>query len=221
MHVLPALAAGAHGGDFEVALVHLDVDLVLHVGRDLDGAERGMAPGVRVKGADAHQPVDAHLGAQIAIGEGAAGGERRAIDARLVAGLVVDHLRLEAAPLAPAQIHAQQHGRPIFRFGAAGARVDAHDRVGVGGGPRQHALELGPARAIGQRLPLPFDLLHDRLVALGFAEIEQLDRVGNLAGEARDRAQRLLYGGALAQQRLGLLLVVPEIGAARQLVELF
>ena len=39
------------------------------------------------------------------------------------------HVALEAAPLGPAQVHAQQHLRPVLRLGAAGARMDRDDRV--------------------------------------------------------------------------------------------
>jgi hypothetical protein len=36
---------------------------------------------------------------------------------------------LEAAPLAPAQVHAQQHLRPVLRLGAAGAGLDVDEAV--------------------------------------------------------------------------------------------
>ena len=73
--------------------------------------------------------MHAGFGRQQAEGVLAGHRERRALDAGLVAGLVVDDLALEAAALAPAQVHAQQHLRPVLRLGAAGAGVDRDDGV--------------------------------------------------------------------------------------------
>src|SRR3546814_10785000 len=45
--------------------------------------------------------------------------------------MIVDHLHLHTAPLAPALIHALQHFGPVLAFGAASACVDF--KIGVVG----------------------------------------------------------------------------------------
>ena len=82
---------------------------------------------------------------QQAVGVVAGHGERRALDARLVAGLQVDHVALEAAALGPAQVHAQQHLGPVLRLGAAGARVDGHDGVLASRARRRASSSISPA----------------------------------------------------------------------------
>ena len=66
-----------------------------------------------------------------------------ALDAGFFAGLVVEHLALEAAPLRPLQIHAQQHLGPVLRLGAAGAGMDGHDGVGAIVLAAEHLLDFG------------------------------------------------------------------------------
>ena len=98
--------------------------------------------------------------------------------------------------------------------------MDVDDGVGVCGRAREHALELGSAHAVYQRAPLRLDLLHDGRVALGLSQLEQLESIGELRAEPGDGPERLLEVRALAKQGLRLELIVPEIGGARQLVEL-
>ena len=70
--------------------------------------------GVRVEGADAHQSMHADLGGQVAVGVLALDQHGGALDARLLAGLDVGDVALEAPAVAPAQVHAQQHLRPVL-----------------------------------------------------------------------------------------------------------
>jgi len=76
---------------------------------------------------DPHQPVNPLLGLQIAVGVGALDREGHALGTRFLAGLVFGDFGLEALALAPAQVHTQQHFRPILGFGAAGTGIDADD----------------------------------------------------------------------------------------------
>ena len=125
----PAAPARPVGVDPQVLLVDLHLDVVGQLGPDVDRRERGVAAGCLVERRDADEPVDAGLGRHQAVGVVAGDGDRGALDAGLVARLVVDDLALEAAALGPAQVHAQQHLRPVLRLGAAGARVDGDDGV--------------------------------------------------------------------------------------------
>ena len=134
----------------------------------------------------------------------------RALDAGFFAGLIVEHLALEAAALGPLQIHAQQHLGPVLRLGAAGAGMDGDDGVGAIVLAAEHLLDLGGldfalrarrARAADRAdvlaLPGPFEQ-HAEVVELAGQRVAQLDFVGQPAAAL----QRLL--------RLGL--VLPEVG---------
>ena len=151
--VLPARARGAIGVDPQFAFVDLDVDIVIDDRIDPDARKAGVATSVRIIGADTDQAVDAALHAEPAIREAAGDGDRGALDAGLLARLPVQDLRLEPVALAPAQVHALQHLRPVRGLGTAGARADRDDGVlGVVLAAEEEegplALELG-AQGIG------------------------------------------------------------------------
>ena len=64
---------------------------------------------------EAHQPVRRPLSLlDVAVGVVAADLDRGALDPRLLALGHVEHFGLEAAPLGPAQVHAQQHLGPVL-----------------------------------------------------------------------------------------------------------
>ena len=125
----PPHAARPVGVDAEVLLVDLDLDVVRQLGPDVDRGERGVAAGRLVERRDAHEPVDAGFGRHQAERVVAADGEGGALEARLVARLVVHDLAAEAAALGPAQVHPEEHLGPVLRLGAARARVDGDDGV--------------------------------------------------------------------------------------------
>ena len=99
--------------------------------------------------------------------------------------------------------------------------MDADDRVRILGRPGQHAFELGAADPIDERAAIRLDLLDDPLVAFRFAHFEQLGGVRYFAREVLDCRDLLFDGGALAEQRLGFRLVVPEVGRGGELIQLF
>src|SRR5712692_6396856 len=73
--------------------------------------------------------MDAALGLEITISVLTAHQQRDRFDPDFFAGLNIDNLRFETAPLDPALIHAQKHVGPIARFGAAGAGMNCYERV--------------------------------------------------------------------------------------------
>jgi hypothetical protein len=86
-------------------------------------------------------------------------------------------------------------------------------------GPGQHAFELGLADAGLERGRLGGGLGDGGLVVLRRAEIEQDDGVLEVARELLDAGDVLLDRRAPAGDDLRLLLVVPEAGGERQLLE--
>ena len=81
-----------------------------------------MAPIAGIEGRLAHQAVHAGLGSQPAVGILADNVDGRALDPGNLTGRRLDDFRLELVRLRPAQVHAQQHLRPILRLGATRAR---------------------------------------------------------------------------------------------------
>ena len=113
----------------QVVVVDLDLDALVDQRADVELGEAGVAARRGVEGRDPHQPVDAALGGEEAVGVLAAGDEGRRLEPRLLPRRGLLHLDLEAAPLGPAQVHPQQHLGPVLGVGAAGAGVDGDDGV--------------------------------------------------------------------------------------------
>ena len=93
-----------------------------------------------------------------------------------------------------------QHLRPVLRVGAAGARVDAEDGVGVIDLAREHAAELGRAEPLLERRAAARRLRRRPTSSFSDdAELEELLRVVDVARELLDRLDLLLDAGALAR----------------------
>src|SRR5829696_837023 len=73
--------------------------------------------------------MDAALGLQDPVRVLAVNREGRRLQSGLLPSAGLEHLRAETAPLGPAQVHPQQHLRPILGIGAARACVDRDERV--------------------------------------------------------------------------------------------
>ena len=98
VHVLAAGAARAEGVDLEVLGLDHDVaDVVVEIGHHEHRRKRGLPARVGIEGTDADQAMHAVFGAQKAVGVGPRDREAHVLDARFVAGLVVDDLGLVAA----------------------------------------------------------------------------------------------------------------------------
>ena len=63
-----ARAARSVGVDTQVGGIHLDLDRLVDLGVDEHGGERGVPAGIGVERRLTHQPVNARLGAQVAVG---------------------------------------------------------------------------------------------------------------------------------------------------------
>ena len=92
LHVLAARAARAVDVHLDVLGPDFDLDVVIEHRQHLDQGERGVPPRRRIEGADAHQPVDAALGLEIAIGPRAGDFDGDGLDAGLFAVELVGDL---------------------------------------------------------------------------------------------------------------------------------
>ena len=134
---------------------------------------------------------------------------------------VVD-LEVEAAPLGPAPVHAQQHLAPVLGVDAAVLGVDLHDAVGlvVLAGEQAAQLELVErVRRSTSTRGLDLGLLR-LVVDLAGQLVQHLD-VLELAGQSRrTSSMSSLDVGVLGVDLLGQLLVVPQVGAGDLELEL-
>jgi hypothetical protein len=122
--------------------------------------------------------------------------------------------------LRPAEVHAQQHLRPVRRLGAAGARADRQDgvlRVVLAGEQEQRplSLELG---AQGVRLPL--DIRLGVGVRGVLEQAQQLDQVVGALLERPPQRDLIAQAFSLAKGLLCDALVVPEAWIAGTRVQL-
>ena len=127
--MLAACAGGTAGLHFDLLGTNLDLTVVRQLGHDLQRGEAGLAAGVSIKGADAHQPVNAVLTFQVAVGVLTLDEDGGGLDARFFTGFVVHQLIGVAVALGPAGVHAVEHLRPVLGLGAAGAGVEGEDGV--------------------------------------------------------------------------------------------
>jgi hypothetical protein len=191
--------------------VDLDLDRVVDLGIDEQAREAGMAAAGGIERALAHQPVHAGLGAQEAERVLALDLDRRAADAGDVAGGLLHHLGLEALSLAVLEVLAQQHRRPVARFGAAGAGLDVDEAVARVERVVEHApeLELGDGRLELGGVGLDADQAVD--VAFLLRHLVQLAVVGEVRGEVVDRRDHRVERALLAAELLGALRLVPDV----------
>ena len=222
--LVDVLAAGALRAvrvDADLVPVELDLDVVVDLGQDLDQGERRLAPLLRVERADPDEAMDAALGAQPAVGAPAVDRDGHALEARLLALLLVDDLGREAVALGPAQVHPQQHLGPVGRLGAAGAGADRQDRgalVVLAGEQQRGALagEVGLERR-GVRAPARPRARRRRVSASSSTAVA---RSLGAREQALPRLDLVAQAVGLAQDLLGGALVVPEAGFVGQRVEL-
>jgi hypothetical protein len=140
-----------------------------------------------------------------------------ALQPGFVAGLIVDQLAFEAASLGPAQVHSEQHLRPILRLGATGARVNRDDGILAIVLTAKHLLDLAGLDLLIERL--------ERLAEFGidrFASLRPLDEhreVVALFFQRSDEIEFLLQPAPALQNLLGVGLVFPEIRRGRARLE--
>ncbi len=134
------------------------------------------------------------------------------LDARFLAGALLDPLDLVAAPLGPAHVHSRQHFGPVLRFGAAGAGMDLDEAVVAVGFAGQQRLQFRAGGGFFQRRQRRFGLADNIFVAFGLPQLKQFDVVAKLPVEPVEPGDPRLQPGAFAHDRLGVVGALPEIG---------
>ena len=128
--VLPPRTAGPVGVHLQVLRADVDVHVVRELRRDEDRREARVPAVGGVERRDAHQTMHPPLRLQEPVGVVALHHHRGALDARLLVVRRLQHRRLEAVALRIAQVHAQQHLRPVLGVQPPRPGVYRQDRVG-------------------------------------------------------------------------------------------
>ena len=154
--------------------------------------------------------MHACFGAQPAVGVVACKADGGALDARNFALADVDDFGLVAVGIAPAQVHAQQHVRPVLRLGAAGASLNVEERavrIHLAG---EHATELELLEVSLDPCEVRIHTLRRGFVVFLDGHVEQLGGVVQGCADAVQHGDDLLKAYPLATELLGLVRRVPD-----------
>jgi len=158
-----------------------------------------------------HQAVHADLGLEPAVGVVARDPERSRLDARDFAVTGFQQFGLPAPIFGPAQVHPQQHFRPVLRLGAAGARLDVHEGIGRIHFTREHAPEFQLADARFQPVHVVRDGSDGGIVTFVGGQLQQLTGVVEPVGNAIQAFHEVGKACPLAAQILRALRIVPDL----------
>ena len=161
--VLPAVAAGAEGVHSQIFGLHHHVDAIVNFRDHEDRCKRSMPPGSGIKRRNADQPVHARLSGKQSVGVFAFDADRCIFDSGAFARLRVNHRRDISLAFGPAQVHAQQHFRPVLRFGAARTRLDGQNGVEPVALAGKHGAGFELADVFVGRLQFPVGIGEQRL----------------------------------------------------------
>ena len=211
LNVLTARARSAEDVDLEVGGIDLDFDRIVDFGIDVDGRERRVTAGVRIKRALAHETVNPRFGAQRPVGPFAFDKERGGFDPGDVAGGFFFERDLEALAFGVAHVHALEHARPVLGFGAARARLNFKVAVRRVHRLVEHALEFELSDFAFDR----FDVLTDGFerfpVLFGHGKFKEVGRVVHTGREAVEAADDVVQELLFLADFLGVFRIVPKI----------
>jgi hypothetical protein len=168
----------------------------------------------------AHQAVDAGLGPQPTVGVRPFELDGRTLDPSDLAFGQLDDLGLETVSLAPHEVHAQQHVRPVLGLGPPGPSLDVHVGVARIHLAREHLLELEliePSLKCGDVFA---DRRGERLVCLFARQFGELAGLPQFFAELGKAPDLFLKARALTPQFLGALAVFPDLGLLQLALDL-
>ena len=214
--VLAARPARAIGVDAQVLVPDRDLYVLLDVRQHQHRGERRLPPRVGIERRDAHQTVNARLRLRVAVRVRTFQADGGALQPRTLTRLQLQQLRLEAASLRPAQVHAEQHLGPVLGLEAARARMDLDDGVARVVLAAEELLQLERVHALR-----PSTFARSSASASGRTRAPRKGRcfLGHIALPA-PRTDGRLHARVLARDRLRALGVVPQIRGGGLLAQL-
>ena len=156
--------------------------------------------------------MHAGLGAQEAVRVFTRHLDGRAFQAGNLALGFLEQLGGEALAFAVAQVLAQQHRRPVLRFGAAGARLDLQEAVVGVGRVGEHAPELEVGDFAIDLLRVGFDGFEGGVVFLAARHLEEFVGVVDAAADVDQTQHHAVECLLFLAEILGALGVAPDVG---------
>jgi hypothetical protein len=120
--------------------------------------------------------------------------------------------------LRPAEIHPQEHRRPVGRLGSAGPGADCDDRAPLVVLAREQERRPFALERLVELVGVALELGRD--VGVFFCEREQLDEILGLLDDARPQLDLGAQAVGFAEETLRPTLVVPEPGGLGEAVDL-
>ena len=210
--VLAASAAGPVDIDPQIRRIDVDVDVVVHFGRNKYRCERCVTPVPGIERGFPHEPVYTGLGAQPAVGEFAGNQDRRTFDSGNLAGGRLNDLRREIMRLGPAQIHPQEHVRPVLGFGATGAGLNVEERVAVIELTTEHAAKFELLDLLFEALEIGHERIQRVAIVLFHYEFQQAARICKASCQRIQGCDNPLELRPFLAEGLGTIGFVPDIG---------
>ena len=137
---------------------------------------------------------------------------RGALDARYFTRALIDHFGAKPARVAPLEIHAQQHLRPVLSFRASRARLYVEKRIVRIHRARKHASEFELAHSLLKARRIGLDALHRLSVIFLDGEIEELAGIAQPRVEAIECSDQRIELRPFAPELLGPFRCVPDAG---------
>jgi hypothetical protein len=222
--LVDVLAAGAGGPehvDAQVRGIDVDLDRIVHFRIDVHRCEGRVATAAGIERRLAYQPVDAGFGAQVAVGVLAIHLDGGALDPGDIARCFLEDSGLEAAPLAIAQVLAQQHRRPVAGFGAAGAGLDFDEAVAGVGRIVEHPPEFKVLDAFLDLLGVGLDGDDRLVVALVHRHLEEIAGVRQRLRQAGQAEHRGLERALLAPEGERGFGIVPDVRRLERRIDFY
>ena len=156
--------------------------------------------------------MHAGLGAQPAVRVIADHIDGRTLDSGHLAVALINDFGLDAMRIRPLEIHAQQHRRPILRFGAACAGLDVEERIVRVHLAGEHPLKLESLDFLAQAANVGFDFQSGAGIAFGDGQLEDFRGVAQAGFEPLQAADDLFEFGTFLPEFLRTLGNVPNAG---------
>ena len=194
--------------------INLNLNIVIDLRRHIHRRKRRMTTIARIKRRLAHQPVHTNLRAQPAKGIFATYLHRRTLNTSYITSRALHQLRLKTLIVRPAQIHTQQHLRPILRLSATRTRLNIQIGIISIHLTAKHTAKLQLSQLRLKASNLSLHLRHSISVILLNRHLQQLTGIRHTRVQILNSLYHSLQRRTLAAQLLSTLRVIPDIGFA-------
>ena len=197
---------------FNICRVDLDFNIVIQFRHNLQAGKAGLAAGVGIKRADAHQAVHAVFTFQHTVSVGTLNHHRSGLDTGFIAFQHIQNFHGVAVGFGPAGVHTGQHLGPVLCFGAAGACMESQDSVGMVVLAVQHGHQLQFVNGFLHAVHSFFAFCCQRGIIFFLNHFQQGLGFLVLGGKFAEALQLIFHFAHLADDFLAFFLVIIKTG---------